>query len=209
MSKTSTDEIVSTLTRSIACRRLMPGTKLAEQQLANHFSVSRTIIRQALHKLSQKHLVRIEHSRGTFVATPSVEESKQIFELRRMLEMGIVQELAQRIDSKDIEILKSYLEREHEAMPTYIDGFDGTEFLDNFQIFLTKILNNDVLTNLLHELTLRCSLVTLIYQSDRATLNTENYHDAIIKALIDKDGVTASNLTLRYLQDVEATLVYY
>ena len=59
MDSTTTGFIVESLTRSIVEHRLQPGTKLVEQTLADQFGVSRTLIRQALFKLSQNRLIRI------------------------------------------------------------------------------------------------------------------------------------------------------
>ena len=78
--------IVDALTRAIVEHRLQPGSKLAEQRLADHFGVSRTLVRQALFQLAQKHLVRMEPARCAFVAAPTVEEARQVFQVRRILE---------------------------------------------------------------------------------------------------------------------------
>lgn len=87
MESTATHTIVQALTKAIGAHRLLPGTKLAEQKLATHFGVSRTLVRQALFQLSQNRLIRLEEpARGAFVATPSVDESRQVFAVRRMLE---------------------------------------------------------------------------------------------------------------------------
>ena len=48
METSTTSFIVESLTRAIVEHRLLPGTKLAEQKLADHFGVSRTLVRQAL-----------------------------------------------------------------------------------------------------------------------------------------------------------------
>lgn len=61
--------------------RLMPGTKLAEQKIADIFDVSRTIVRQALNQLSREHLVSSGPARGASVAMPSIEEARQVFEV--------------------------------------------------------------------------------------------------------------------------------
>ena len=58
MNSTTTGFIVDSLTRSIVEHRLQPGAKLVEQKLADQFGVSRTLIRQALFKLSQNRLIR-------------------------------------------------------------------------------------------------------------------------------------------------------
>ena len=42
METSTTSFIVESLTRAIVEHRLLPGTKLAEQKLADHFGVSRT-----------------------------------------------------------------------------------------------------------------------------------------------------------------------
>ena len=54
----ATKTIVDALTRAIVEHRLEPGAKLAEQKLADHYGVSRTIVRQALFQLSQKKIIK-------------------------------------------------------------------------------------------------------------------------------------------------------
>ena len=85
----TTQRIVESVTTAIVERRLLPGTKLAEQQIADIFGVSRTVVRQALNQLSRDRLITLEPARGAFVAQPSVEEARQVFEVRRLLE-GVV-----------------------------------------------------------------------------------------------------------------------
>ena len=63
MDNSTTSLIAARLTRAIVEHRLQPGTKLAEQKLADHFGVSRTLVRQALFQLSQNRLVRLEPAR--------------------------------------------------------------------------------------------------------------------------------------------------
>ena len=92
-----TRTIVEALTRAIVEHRLQPGTKLAEQKLADHFGVSRTLVRQALFQLAQKHLVRMEPARGAFVAAPNVVEARQVFQVRRLLEAEMVREFIRNV----------------------------------------------------------------------------------------------------------------
>jgi DNA-binding GntR family transcriptional regulator len=61
----STQRIVESIVEAIVERRLMPGTKLAESQIGELFSVSRTVVRQALNQLSRDRLVTLERSRET------------------------------------------------------------------------------------------------------------------------------------------------
>src|SRR5205085_2483695 len=77
-------------------------TKLAEQKIADIFQVSRTLVRQALNRLSRDKLVTLEPARGARVAEPSVEEARQVFEVRQMLEAAMIRRLAQRITPEQV-----------------------------------------------------------------------------------------------------------
>ena len=59
MESSATLSIVEALTKAIVEHRLQPGAKLAEQKLADHFGVSRTLVRQALYQLAQNRLVKL------------------------------------------------------------------------------------------------------------------------------------------------------
>jgi DNA-binding GntR family transcriptional regulator len=89
-----TQRIADAITAAIVERRLMPGTKLAEQKIADIFKVSRTLVRQALMQLSRDHLITLEPARGARVAEPSVEEARQVFETRNMLEAAMIRRAA-------------------------------------------------------------------------------------------------------------------
>ena len=116
MDSTTTGFIVETLTRSIVEHRLQPGAKLVEQTLADQFGVSRTLIRQALFKLSQNRLIRKEPARGAFVAAPSMAEAKQVFDVRRMLEAGMTQAFIRQATPQQINALKDHIAEESAAV---------------------------------------------------------------------------------------------
>src|SRR5690606_34719231 len=78
----STETIVNAVMRAIVEHRLLPGAKLVEQKLGDRFGVSRTVVRQALFRLSELKLVRLEPARGAFVAAPSIQEAREVFAVR-------------------------------------------------------------------------------------------------------------------------------
>ena len=109
MDSTTTGFIVETLTRSIVEHRLQPGAKLVEQTLADQFGVSRTLIRQALFKLSQNRLIRMEPARGAFVAAPSIAEAQQVFAVRRMLEAEMTRAFIREVTPARIKALRDHV----------------------------------------------------------------------------------------------------
>jgi GntR family transcriptional regulator len=61
-------QLEDVLSREIIAGRLSPGDQLpAEPDIAEHFGVSRSVVRQALMRLDQEGLVRRAHGAGTFV----------------------------------------------------------------------------------------------------------------------------------------------
>src|SRR5688572_33159954 len=115
METSTTRVIVDALTRAIVEHRLQPGTKLAEQKLADHFGVSRTLVRQALFQLVQNRLVKMERARGAFVAAPTVEEARQVFQVRRMLEGEMVRDIVRGITPAKLRALREHMAQEKSA----------------------------------------------------------------------------------------------
>ena len=207
MEASSTALIVQALTKAIVEHRLQPGSKLAEQKLADHFGVSRTLVRQALLQLSQHQLVTLEPARGAFVAAPSVTEARQVFAVRRMLESEMVRAFVQQITPAKIKALKAHLAQEKLAVQRE-DASGRTELLGNFHVRIAELMGNDVLAQLLSQLIARCALITLMYQSSRAAEHSSEEHVEIVKALSARNEALAVRLMHEHLINVEQNLAF-
>jgi DNA-binding GntR family transcriptional regulator len=207
METSSTHHIVESLTRAIVEHRLHPGTKLAEQKLADHFGVSRTLVRQALFQLSQNRLIRLEPARGAFVAAPSVEEAKQVFAVRRMLEAEMARAFARSSTPARIKALREHVAQEKLAVQQE-DVPSRTELLGDFHVRMAELMGNQVLAELLRELISRCALITLMYQSTHAAEHSNEEHADIVKALAAKDEELAVRLMNEHLLHVEENLTF-
>ena len=201
----STQRIVDAVTTAIVERRLMPGTKLVEQQLGDLFQVSRTVVRQALNQLSRDHLVVLEPARGAFVAQPSVDEARQVFEVRRMLEQQMVRQLCAVVTDEQVALLRAHLVREAAAVER-IDVAGRTRLLADFHVVLARMLGNEVLAQLLADLLARCSLIALMYQSAHDAGHSAEEHVAIVDAIARRDARAAARLMDSHLGHVERNL---
>ncbi len=201
----STDHIVRALTQAIIEHRLQPGEKLKEQHIADQFGVSRTLVRQALYKLSQKHLIRIEQARGAFVSSPSSKEAREVFAVRMILESAMLESLIADITPQQIKILRAHIKVEAAAVHG-ADAANRTELLGDFHVLMAELLDNEVLAQSLQDLISRCSLITLLYQSENAAGHSHNEHVAILQAIADKNVVQAKQLMQVHLQSVLAGL---
>ncbi|HSW08396.1 GntR family transcriptional regulator [Aquabacterium sp.] len=201
----STQRIVLAVTTAIVERRLMPGTKLAEQKIADLFKVSRTIVRQALNQLSRDRLVTLTPARGACVATPSAEEARQVFELREMLESALVRQLCARITDAQLALLRDHLAQEREAVArTDVPG--RTRLLADFHVLLAQLFGNAVLAQLLADLLNRSSLIALMFQSAHSAEASQREHEQIVQALARRDARAAVRLVAQHLHSVERNL---
>jgi DNA-binding GntR family transcriptional regulator len=200
-----TQRIVESVTTAIVERRLMPGTKLAEQQIADIFGVSRTLVRQALIQLSRDRLVTLEPARGAFVAKPGVQEARQVFEVRAMLEAAMARQLCALITDAQIAELRQHLKAESAAVArTDVPG--RTRLLADFHVLLARMLGNQVLAELLEDLLTRSSLIALMYQSSHSAEHSQAEHVAIVDALERRDARAAVRLIESHLGNVERNL---
>lgn len=205
MESSTTAQIVRTLTQAIVAHQLAPGAKLVEQKLADQFGVSRTLVRQALLQLSQHQLIRLEPARGAFVAAPSVNEAREVFAVRRMLEVEMTRQFVHHVTPARIRALKAHVAQEKLAVDQG-DATGRTALLGDFHVRMAELMGNDVLAQMLGQLVSRCALITLMYQSDRAAQHSHDEHGQIIKALAAKDEALAVQLMQAHLTHVEENL---
>jgi len=205
MESSSTAQIVQSLTKAIIEHRLLPGSKLAEQKLADHFGVSRTLVRQALLQLAQQQLVTLEPARGAFVAAPSAQEARQVFAVRRMLECEMARAFAAQVTPAMARALRKHIAQENRAVELGDTG-DRTELLGDFHVRMAELMGNQVLAQLLGQLISRCALIALMYQGSHDAIHSHDEHVEIVHALAAQDGELAARLMAEHLSHVEAHL---
>jgi DNA-binding GntR family transcriptional regulator len=201
----TTRRIADSIVTAIVERRLMPGTKLAEQKIADIFRVSRTLVRQALNQLSRDKLVTLAPGRGARVAEPSADEARQVFEVRRMLETAMIRRASIALTPAQLAELRAHLEAEKEAIRrTDVSG--RTRLLADFHVIIAGMLGNTVLAAMLAELVSRSSLIALMFQSAHSAEHSCEEHVAIVDALERHDPRAAVRLMESHLLSVEQNL---
>ena len=88
------DDVYQILWSRIVSRDLHPGDKLSDLRLSTELGVSRTPVREALHRLLQDGVIRAEPNRGFFVTSFSGRDIEEIFEIRAALEALALRYLA-------------------------------------------------------------------------------------------------------------------
>ena len=107
--------VFNTLRKAILTGQLKPGDRLMEVHLANKLGVSRTPIREAIHKLEQEGLVTMVPRRGAEVAKITERSLQDVLEVRRALDVLSVELACERISEEELEHLKKACHQFEEA----------------------------------------------------------------------------------------------
>lgn len=199
------EAIANDIVGAIVTHRLPPGTKLREEALASVYRVSRTKVRAALLMLSKDKVIQIVPDKGAFVAKPSAGEAREVFAVRRILESALAREFVARATPADFERIDRHLAAERASL----DGNDAqlrNRLLSDFHILLAEVVGNKVLTDMLHELSLRSAVITMLYQSRRDAACSSDEHGEFIEAARAGDVERAVALMVGHLDHVEGAL---
>ena len=197
--------IVDRIYSAVMEQKLAPRTKLSEQTLCETFGVGRMRVRRALLLLSSQGIVELHSNRGAFIACPSPDEAREVFEARLMIESGIVRTLANENGSLGIDALRTHVKEEDEARAAN----DRTEIIrlsGEFHVELAKCHNNSVLTRVVRELVTRSSLIVALFGTNRDSSCPDDEHASIIDAIVSGDPQSAEDNIQHHLLHVKNSL---
>ncbi len=112
---TDQEPVVDRLRQLILSRELRPGERIVQSELAEQLGVSRTPIREALHKLDSDGLVRLSPHKGATVADHSTAELEDIYSIRIAIEGYGAFLAAQNITGQDLARLEGLVEQMKEV----------------------------------------------------------------------------------------------
>ena len=185
--------------------RLPPGTKLTEAAFSEYFGVSRTIIRKALFRLAQQNVVEQRPNRGAIVACPTPAETHQVFEARRVLEREIIRLVSGSATKKQLKGLRAVIKQEH-ALQDAGDRRGLIRLSGQFHLRLAELAGNDVLTQFIHTLVSRTSLIIALYDAPGVPACSTHDHDELINFMQEQDVEAAVAAMGEHLDEIESRL---
>ena len=211
------EEVSGELQRRIARAELKPGDRLpTEKALGEAFGVSRAVVREAIARLKADGLIETRQGSGAFIveapktinlrfwqgAGPELEELRDIFELRAMVEGAVAELAAQRRDRRDLRAMREQLQAMDDAIAS---GRDGTEADDNFHIALARATHNSYVSRLVEFLGRHFSdSRKLSWQGTRKELahplEAQTEHRALLQAIALGNAEAARACALDHLR---------
>ncbi|KER67653.1 GntR family transcriptional regulator [Burkholderia lata] len=202
----SPEAIAERIRTAILEHRLAPGAKLTEAQLCDVFNVKRGAIRQALAQLATDKLVDLEPNRGAFVASPTLQDVHEVFEMRRIIELAVVERLATGPGAKRLKGVAALIEKERKAFERH-DFAAWIRLSGEFHTALATLMGNATLSECLEGLVARSTLMSALYESHGRSPCSCDDHDEILGALEAGDPKRAVTLMAHHLQHVELKML--
>ena len=176
------------LRNSIISGELTPGAKLIEQDISNDLNISRAPVREALNMLERDGLATIVPRHGAVVSSLSMDDIRDIWEMRELLEPLAAIQAVSNIPGKDID----YVERL--ILEVLEDPTDSTKYMESdlaLHDMLYTYANNSYLRTELHTLKIHSSCARwskdlkqrVNHDVPKTVIDISNEHMGIIKAL--------------------------
>lgn len=199
------DQIYARIFEAIVDHQLMPGTHLKEDELCEIFEIGRTRARAVLSRLASDHVVEIVANRGAFVAKPTIDEAREVFRARRLIEGYLVRRAAERCDENIRKVLEQHLCHEQAAR----DALDMGALIrrcGRFHQVLAKQADSPIMGRFLRELIARSSLILAIYEARPADECEMGEHRELTALVVAGRAEEAVALMERHLDGIEGRL---
>ena len=201
--KLSANEVAyQALRQAIIEQAVLPGAKLPEDEIATQFGISRTPVRAVLARLQAEGLVDMGGRRSAAVARPSLDEARQIFLVRRVLEREVVRLVAERWTEGFGTRLEEII-RDEDTARSQGDARASIRLAGDFHIELAGMSGNFLLHRYLSETVSRCSLILALYSRPHSSDCAINEHQEIVNALRAGDAARVMEIMEAHVVGLE------
>lgn len=188
----ATDAVYDVLREAILTCEIPGGTPLIEAALAAKFGVSKTPVREALQRLAHTGLVDMELARGATVHSLTLDEIRDMTELRAELEPLALRQSIPYLATSDYKHMRHVLEQARAALTK--EDFQQLSILNSaFHSGLYNRAPNQLLVKWLESLSDRRRLISMQgWALENRTQSEWEEHSAIVDALEAGDGELAA-----------------
>lgn len=196
---------------AILYQKLRPDTIYSQEAICQALNISRTPVREALLELQKEGYILFHRGKGIQIVSLDEQTIHDIMEMR-LYQEGAAAELAgKRATPEELTYIGECLERQRQSLSSR--DIDLCYRLDHqFHRAIAKAAHNDYLYRTIDDVLdhYLCFEVLSIYKSVVDTMTIWEEHNAIYKALQEKDSAKARRAAERHLQNAyERTLGEY
>lgn len=200
--RTAHQMVRDSLRRAILDGTLPAGSRLVQADIAARLRVSTTPVREALRDLASEGLIRLDAHRGGVVRETSVQEVREIYLIRRLLEPEAVR-LA--VEGMEPDLLAA-LERLHKELDEARDPARWVALNREFHRLLNGAAGLDRLAEILNHLDDNAAVYVNMATDAEHRQEANRHHQRLLDACRDGDGETAATLVSEHLQQTLNTV---
>ncbi len=152
--RTLRERTVEVLRRAILDFHFRPGERLIERELCDLTGVSRTSVREALRQLDTEGLVTITPHVGPAVSSVTMDEAREIYEVRAALESLAIGLCAQHASNDEIKQLDVAIKNYQKAIEAK-DPQGVIEALDEYYAIVFATCGNELVATMSQSLRMR------------------------------------------------------
>lgn len=200
--------IYDAIVHAVLTQQLTSASRLPESVLSKIYGVNRAVVRRVLERLTADHVVVLRRNQSAVVASPSPEETRQVFAARRLVEAEVMRQTAGTLDADMRATIEAIVADEHRAHDENIQD-DRIHLSLRFHECLADACPNRVLGEIMQDLILRTSIYVALYKvPGMAACYRASDHRSIAGALIAGDGALAARHACEHLDYLEQRLNY-
>ena len=195
------DSVFSILRNAILDRKLEPGQRLVERNIAEQLGISRTPVREAIRKLELERLVTHIPRKGVVVTGFTKADIVEILLIRASLEALICSIAASKITSRELERLESLVRR---ILDEHGKGNVKKSNLlnDKFHETIYRAADSPRLYEIIDTLREYISTFTQVaYSKPGRPEEARKEHDEIVDALRCHDSLRADTAAKRHVEN--------
>lgn len=197
-------QIARTLERDIVLGRLKPGAKLREEDLAERFSASRHHVREGLGRLERIGIIVKERNRGATVRRFTVDEVRQIYDVREILQRQAALRIALPVREATLDRLRT-INAEYESAVDADDLQLIHETNDLFHTELFRLCANDVLLQLVKNyMDLTYAIRGSAFGDPEHLETSRRHHRIMLELLAGTDSWALSQICVDHIQPTKA-----
>ncbi len=183
------EEVYTHLRQAVLEGQFSSGAKLSELELSERLEVSRTPIREALHKLAQEGLLEQSANKSVRVRRVSSGEALETYAVREVLDALAARTAALEHTATDAAHLEQALSQ---LEATRTDALEQTRLDMAFHRAIARASHNRVLIEGLARLEGALALVKVQTRTYNARPETRPQHRAILEAILKRDAERAA-----------------
>lgn len=197
------EKVYTILLENIVEGRMAPGEQLVEQSIAAGLGVSKSPVRDALHRLNGDGLVVAAPYKGFSVAPMSVREFRELMQVRMAIELFCFEQTVDNYSDLDVREFAAHMDRAGSSLEESEDRLAHESHLD-FHLLIVKKYGNERMLNIYenNRKKLKRYLRVNIRQTPQRLRISNQYHMQMLELIRKRDRAGAISELKRHFSDI-------